>query len=507
MVKRLYRMASFLASREFMTRLWYYSAARPGNTGTFVTGRGTVSPNTPIQADYRAVNARIRHLERNNPVIAGGIRNFVNLIVNTGIWPEPTISNASGDRGPFDDLNNLIERLFKRAARGHLDYNGNPSFALNWNEQIRQICKAFTVPGEMFIVLHRRRTDPTLPRLQIELVESERLGDSALSTGIATDGKRDGITYDADGRPSRYKFRQSLDLDGQWTFVEYPARDVIHVMLPERPGQNIGQIMLGSVINAADALSQYTEDEVKTKAMMAKVAGVMEGASDLGAQFAGQTGTNGEQIRELFSPEASIWQITSGDKFHELSMTRPGAQFPDFIRVIQMFIAVGMGLPVSVLTGDFSRSTFHGQKMEMIQYLPQIQRYQNALCAAVSRIYERFVFQAIQDGLIPNSMISADAIDLLDHKVRKPGFHYMDRNKEVLADMADVRGAFNSPQRICAFRGVDAYEIADEIAEMEEYYKRKGIAVDYSNGGSATAAMAAQQGSQAPQEEEANEVD
>jgi lambda family phage portal protein len=500
MLTRLSKIAGLLTSKRFYQNLWYYSAAKPGNTGSVVRGSTTQSPNIPILADRNRVNSRIRHLERNNPVIAGGIRNFVNLIVNTGIWPEPIIANASGDREPFNDLNNMIERLFKMAAKGHLDYDGNASFALTWNEQIRMICKAFTVPGEIFVVMHKRRTDPRLPRLQLELVESERLGTGLYATASGVDGRRDGITYGADGRPVSYTFKRSLEIDGSWSFDTYPARDVIHVMLPERPQQGVGDLMLSSVLAAADALSQYVEHEIQTKSMMAKVAGVMEGASDLGSSFGNQTGSDGEPLREIFTPEASIWQITNGDKFHELSMTRPGAQFPDFIYVIQQFIASGMGLPVSILTGDVSRSNFAAYKMEMINHLPQINRYQDALCNAVTRIYTRFVYQAIEDRIIPLSMLPADMIDVTEHKVRRPGFHHMDRAKEVSADMADVRGGFNSPQRICAFRGNDAYEVADEIAEMQEYYKRKGVNIDYSNGGSATAAAAAREGNETPSE-------
>jgi len=428
------------------------------------------SPNRPVLSDWRTIVARIRQLKRDNPIIRGSLRNLRNAVLENGIKIEPhVVYTRSQKLAPAHTRE--MERLWSQWILGDCDFAGWESHRKTFVMIQQQVFDSLICDGEVFVIRRNRRARSGAVQLQLEVRERDLLGDFGFAT--ATD-RQEGVVYDAQNRIIAYRFRRSLNL-ASYEVEEVPARDVLHIMMPDRPGMDTGDLALACIVNQTQDLGEYLDNELDIKALLSRVAGFVTKPS--GGMFGEQTvEQNGQRISLADVDRATIWEIPDGD-FKEVGINRPGAQFEQFVKAAQRFIAVGMGLPYSMISADFSSSTFMNSRIEMRQCQPYLQSLRHLVVSQLTEgVYRWFAEAAVMapEWRLPMAGIE----DIAGHKTRVPGYRYIDVLKEIQADVLSIRNGLQSPQQVAGEHGYDYFEMIDQIAEAKQYADAAGVSLD-----------------------------
>jgi len=475
----LKRIARTVATAK---RAWY-QAAEVGRL--HAPPRYAPNPNQPVLQDAPIVIARVRSQIRNNPVVAGALRNMVNMVLPSPIRVEPDIRPLGSEPGRSATLqSNQVERLYHAWSAGPCDFSGWASHRMTLHAMLKMAFRSMLSDGEVFIVFRNRLAAPGLPSLQIELIERDRLGlysatQAGASVLIGIDAQRPGIVYDKANRPIAYEFARSSSPSGMGDMETIPAEDVIHLMMPDRPGMDVGALALAAVLIPAGNINECISSELEIKALMSRVAGIYQGdMSALSQNMMGMGGDPGSPYRQVDIQSATIWELPEGE-FKQIDYNRPGAGFDDFVSTCLRFMAVGLGIPYSVLSGDYRGASWSSERAEWQKAIPNIKDWLDLLAyGAAVPIYQRFVRAATLEGMITiTPAIGADS--MLAHRVHLPGMQYIDPLKEIQAERLAIDSGFLSPQDVCAIHGKDYYATVDAIAEANAYAKSKGVVLNF----------------------------
>jgi len=481
LAKRL-RSAFGAAKRAF------YSAAEPSRLTKGNRQERGVGPDRAVILDGPAIRAKIRSLKRNNALLAGAIRSFVSQVLPSPILIEPDVRRGperKAGRWINQRFNDPVAYLWNEWGKGACDFAGNVSHSTTFEEMQRTLVRSLATDGEIFAIRRRRASAPGLPALQIELKTSEMLGRSGLS-GAATVGMmvaqtgvdaRDGIEYDDAGRSIAYWFRKGNG--GGYAFgganVErIPAEDVLHVMVPDQPGQQIGDLPMACVLDPIFWTGESWKNEQQAQAIMGKVAGVVTGADGFGAEA--KTDGNGNPYELLEFEDMTILRQSAEGSFQAFDMKRPTSSFIELAQSFTRWIAAGFGLSYSVLSADFRGLNYSVSRAEWLTNLPFLRNWRHGIVYAqfVERIYTRwFVPACVAEGLvaIPGSYTTAE---LVRHVAKFPRSAYIDPTKDAAADLARMRMG-ESPQRVFGERGLDFYEEVEAWQQARDFAESLGV--------------------------------
>jgi lambda family phage portal protein len=456
----------------------YYAAAQLDRLSGHLPGPSMdQNPNRPIYQDAATIIARVRALKRDNPVIKNSLRSLVNNVLPTAILTEPDQrfrGRVASDRGPAGRRDNLatsfvraMELDWERWTRGDCDFDGWPSNRKTWPQIQKQVARCVFSDGEAFLVFRNRSAGGDALSLQLEVIERDRLG-SALHIGTGFD-RRPGVIYDERNRITAYEFRRSLRADDLETET-IDARDVIHVMMPDRPQMDTGDLALAVVLMSSSDLGEYIGNELEIKSLMSRIAGVFRGSLD-GAPLLNKRGKNGAPFRLWNVDRGTVLHLPEGD-FSEINSNRPGAQFEQFVKTCLHFIAVGVGLPYEVISGNFKDVSYSSGRMAWQQCQPMLIDYRQLLVEQmVDPVWRRFV----QTAVLQRRLSVAGVLDIYQAKHRVPGYRYIDPEKESRAEERQIVNGTRSPQEICADHGRDLYEVMEQIAEAKSYAEDLGL--------------------------------
>lgn len=457
----------------------YYAAADTGRRNKH-WGNTSQNANRPINAEWPTVAARVRDLKRNNPIIKGALRNLGTMILPDPIRVEPNVRYSRADK-PVKEVNNALEKLWNDWCADGCDFDAWPSHSKTFNEIVAMSDSLLSCDGECFWIFREVPNEPGLPPLKIEIAERDRLGPLVQFRTNLTD-RRPGIVYDEAGRIVAYQFLKRLD-SGSQEYETIPASNVLHLMIPDRPQMETGDLALACVLTSVSDLGEFINNELEIKAIMSRIAGVYTGAPTGATE---ETDAEGNAFKLLDVDKASIWQLPEG-VFNELKLDRPGANYQDFVNVSLRFIAVGLGMPFEAVSGDFSQTNYSSGRLSWLQNHPHITSRRDLLInQGIRKAYRRFVRECRLAGIGPSFPMGINAPDAAIY--HKPGYRYIDPQKEIEAERMAMEAGIKSPQQVCAEHGQSFYQIIDQTAEAQAYAKSKGVTLTY---GSAPAAAPA----------------
>ena len=186
----------------------------------------------------RTVRNRARYEVANNCYLSGMVQTLANDCIGTG----PRLQMLTHDSA----LNNRIEAMFKDWAR-----------EIHLASKLRTMRHAKAVDGEVFAVLTTNRRVESPVKLDIQLVECDRVTSPwPLLAGIDIDG----IRFDAFDNPVEYCVLRNHpgDLACDTSFDWRPAEYVIHWFRPTRPGQQRGISEIMAALPLSAILRRYT---------------------------------------------------------------------------------------------------------------------------------------------------------------------------------------------------------------------------------------------------------
>lgn len=452
-----------------VARSAYYSAARLGRNSSGLKGLSTArDPNVASVSDGWRVRDAQRVLNRNNPIYIGLIRSLSANILRTPILVEPNMTRAREDT-PSDRTNKAwndrIETRYKAWCEGPCDFSGWDSHADSAGEQERKMLVGKIQNGMMFAVRRYRKTRRDLPAYQIELIEADALA-PILDGGISATARVPGIVYDAQGRPTAYRFLKPGSSTMEYETVA--ARDVFHIIEADRPGQIAGDLRLNSILQPINWTGQAVASELNAMHLGSRIFGAQIGNTGFDSKDAT---TPGDPYRVANLDDMTLLQFSGEDDFRQIDFNRPGTQFVPMFNLCVRLISVATGLPAAVVGGDFLGYNYTVLRGAWQQAEPILERELNDIIAFAKWRYEGFVEACVVERLeiIPFGLSLRDAQAAVYTPPVRP---YVDPIKDAQADLLEVQSGQNSPQRVCGARGRNAYRVAAEIFEYAAEWDR-----------------------------------
>lgn len=459
----------------------------------------SVGPNAELEGSLATMRERSQDLVNNNPHGAKAHEVWLGVVCDTGLKPR----SLTGDQG----LDDAVESMFSRWS----EYAGAEAGASFYSLQSEACGGWFTRGGALAL----RRTRPPswdleVP-LQVQLLEDDYLDESR--TEQLGGGRRivQGVEMDARGRILRYwLFKQHPHelglLQGLFQSESVPVRadGVCYLFHPLRIGQQRGVPWLHPVIRHARDYDDYRDAERVRKKVDACLTGIVEGgepsedtsdpAMGTPAGIAPRVRDASGQVVERFSP-GLIAYAPDGRVIKMHSPTSVGG-FAEFSDVELHSWAAGARLPYEELTGDFSKTNFHGYRAGRIPLRRLVRRLQGH--ALVPRfcdpIYSWFIATAVAAGRLP---FRPDGYPRV--WIPRPADE-VDRKADAEADRAEIENGTLSRWEAIIRKGKDPLKVLDEIARGKAEAEARGLELSTGPDKTAAPSMPA-----APAEEEEEE--
>jgi lambda family phage portal protein len=298
------------------------------------------------------------------------------------------------------------------------------------------------------------------------------------TTTLPSNGNRlvGGIELNAQGRRIAYHLHKNypgdLSFSGDET-VRIPAKEILHIYKPIRPGQIRGEPWLARVLLKLHELDQYDDAELVRKKTAAMFAGFVtrldpessmlgEGApNEAGQAFAGlEPGT-----MQFLEPGEDVRFSQPGDV---------GGTYEAFMRQQLRSIAVGMGITYEQLTGDLSGVNYSSIRAGLVEFRRRIAMIQHHLMVfqLCRPVWNRWFQLAVLNNQLP---LNADP------KVKwiPQGFDWVDPLKDIKAQVMSIQNGLKSRAEIVSELGYDVEDIDQEIAADNRRAKDLGLNFEY----------------------------
>lgn len=426
------------------------------NDGWRSTGADANAENAPALARMRN---RARDLRRNNPYAERAITGIADNAVGAGIVPRPVAKSARANKRLGELWNSWAETTA-------CDADGLENF-YGLQHKIME-----TVPesGECLLRRRRRYSSDGLPvPLQIQVLEADFLDETK-------DGQNgnsrivQGIEFDALGRRVAYwLYDEHPGANSTWLSMEskrVPAEDVIHVYLPKRPGQARGYTWLAPVMQRMRNFDEM-EDAVIEQAKIAACFAAFVTKDEAMDSSGKKTPPLIERMQPAIVQELAIGEsITFGNP-----PTFNGYQ-PYAWQALHA-IAVGLGVPYELITGDLKGVNFSSGRMGWLHFARRVDVWQwrmliPQLCDGVWQWFMEA--QALMPGAVLED-VRAEWVpprrDMVDPKAET------DNVKERLRN-----GLITWPDALRELGVTDPARHAQEIADTNEMLDKLGLILD-----------------------------
>ena len=451
-----------------------YDAAMPSNTQADWSAWQTTG-NYELFHAHRVIRSRTRDLERNNPYAKNFLRELkANTLGAHGIKLAPKVPNQKGPN-LNTTLNTGLATAWKE-FRKFVNYEIRQQFAGLAID--RQILQRLAVDGEVIIQLIRGPSAQNKFNFALQLIECDFL-DIFYNSMLGANRVVLGVEVTPFGRPVAYHIIDYPQTDlfannQQAPRRRIPAKDIIHVFIPDRIGQVRGMSWFAANavdLRTLDLFEQYTL--VAQRCFAAKM-GVIE--TQAGAQpYEGQgTAPTGETIRELQA--GIIEEMPFGKTLKFFDPQVPGASYGEFRKQHLRKIAAGLGIVYNSLASDFESynySSARAAKDIETEWWRELQNFYED--HVLSRIFNEWLPYAILSNQIAGASITDIERITQNIEWNPRGFPYVDPTKEVGSSLNGIDGGLTSRRRELAERGIDYEEFLDELARDKQLEEERGL--------------------------------
>lgn len=427
--------------------------------------------NDEIRWTLTSMRARSREAAQNNGEAAGLLLDFEADIVGA-VGPQLQYRAATPRGLPRDVLNDRVELGFKKwSKRGVCTLSGGDSFAGLSRLMIRTVI----TDGEF---LGRRIRDPRLPfGYAIEPIDADLLDETLNRPATATQTAIImGVEVDANLRPIFYHFWDRHPTQAGRQPVVLPASDVVHVFKRLRAGQVRGVPWFAPVLVTWKLGDRCTEAELY-QALLAAAQGGFFVNKDNGQVWDPPKDDKGNPIPLVMEAEPGQGRmLPPGWEWQAWEPKHPTANFAGFMKVIKRMIGRAFGRSYASLTGDLEAVNFSSMRTDRVREMTQSRMHQADL------LVEQFCDVVFRDWVQMASLVGALGVvtrvadDLASFASWMcTGWPWMDPVKDSTAAKMDLEMGITSPQRLCADRGRDYYDVIDEIADAKAYAELKKV--------------------------------
>lgn len=394
--------------------------------------------------------ARIREVLETNPFAIKAMSSLLNDIVGWGITGVPKGSKK------------LIGRWKRWTAL--CDYDGVNDL---YGEQELAV-RTLLADGEVFIVRYIDQTSITENPLRIQVLDADMLDGTAVAQ-TAGARCRDGIEYDATGRPVAYNFRGSREASLLSAPRRITAENVIHLFRRRRPGQWRGRSHFESILEPLDRADGYIEAEAVRKQVESCFVAFVTPSEE---NVDGDTGTVGAAQDDGFEEETLtpglIKRLRGGEQV-SFGTPRAVAGMNEFMKWTGLRVAAGARITFEDASGDLSNVNFSSYKAGALnkkRFVGRLQ-YLTIIPGMLDRIWSWWLEAEAMTG---NSVAGASIA------WTPPPFESIDRLGDAQADQLEMEIRTESRRRIVAAKGYDDDELQAEIAGDRKTDAKYGLA-------------------------------
>ena len=433
--------------------------------------------NEEIRWSLVELRARSRQLVRDHGEAEGLLKDFESDIA--GPAGAQVQFRARRPRGELvETLNERVEAAFRRwAKRGRCTLGPAMSFAALQRLMIRTVIQ----DGE-FLALRVR--DPRLESgYALQVIDADQL-DESMNRPAGVDGANAvvmGVEVDRHGRPVAYHlWDRHPSLSGRVKLPPVPATDVLHVFKVVRPGQLRGIPWMAPVLIPWKMGGRYTEAELYQSLLAASQSGFFvdkQGISELAQPKDAATGKAKALQLEMVPGVAR--QLPGGLEFQAWEPKHPTANFAGFMKVINRLKARAFGRSYASVTGDLSDVNFSSMRIDREREKAQNRVHQQEL------LVEQFCDVVFADWVQMASTMGALGAVPFDAETLAGfaswmtiGWPWIDPVKDATAAQMELNMGTTSPQRICAEKGRDFFDVIDEIAEAKAYAAARNVSLE-----------------------------
>lgn len=451
-------VAPLAAARRIHARHVYeqvrsYDAAAKGRIGDRWR-----RPKTSAIAETRGalteLRAASRDLVRNNGYAATAKRKTVAHIVGKGLTPrfKGLTAPQKTELGAIWD-----EWVDEADLEGDLDLYSLQKLAIEcWWESGEAILRFVPMPSSA------RMKIP----LKVQVLEPDFIDDQLTRQEPGGNTTVQGVEYSPMGEVVAYwMFREHPGNDSfirfRGTAERVPAKYVARIFERLRPGQVRGVPLLAPVTLALRDLGEYQEAErVRKKIEACLAAFVTTDDSETGPLTGeSQTDDTGKKI-STFRP-GMIERLNPGE---EVTFVAPavGGDPTGYLRQQLYEISAGVGIPYHALTGDLSNANYSSLREGKLDFWNLIDIWQSHMAfPAMRRVFAQF-------SDLATTLHGAPALPgRVEWNI--PRRQWVDPEKDLKAEKAEIRAGLKSWQSAVAERGGDVDEV---IAQFEEAFTK-----------------------------------
>ena len=437
------------------------------------------SADAEIKGNLRRLRDRSREMVRNNPYARQAKRTTQINVIGTGIKLQSQVLQLRGSKRD-NRINNEIEAKWSYWTRPNAcDCSGRYSFHdFEW-----LATGAMCESGEaMFRIIRKPFGESKVP-LALQMLESDLLDESYQGETRAKSNEwRNGVEVDEWGRPVRYailtrhpgdSFFQGSNTPNR-KHVLLPADDVIHLFMPERPGQNRGVPWFHSVMADAHQLQGYEEAAVIRARAGASIMGFI---SNNEGELIADDVENNQRISE-FEP-GTFKYLSPGESVSVPDIDSPDQQFEMFVKNKVRRFASGFGCSYETLSRDFSDTNYSSSRLSLLEdreHWRVVQKY----------LIDNFHMRVFREWL--NLAVLSGYCDFADYELRPErydtprwmprGWSWVDPLKEVKAYREAEQAGYMTKSQVIAYSGGDYDDNIFELAREQQIAVDAGVKLD-----------------------------
>jgi len=436
-----------------------------------------LSADRETRGNLRILRGRSRQFYRDNPHIAGLVQSLQDEVMGPGgIGINPRMRLPRGELLVRDNLR-AWEAWKRWSRRGTCTVDGMLHFA-----GVQRLALAtWFVDGEVFI--RELAGFDNEFGYALQFLDADQLDESFHVPATAGQNEiTQGVEIDRWGRPVAYHFwdHHPTDTAFRQTRKRIPASEVIHIYQPLRPNQHRGIPLLTPVLIALKMLDGYTQAEV-TAAWVAAAQGGFFQISGEDAQALGITEDDDESDGdedpapiEMEAEPGLARKLPPGWTFKEWDPAHPNSSFPEFQRAMLRVIARGTNRSYIAVSGDLSDTSYSSGRQGKLSEQDGYRVIQELFGPD---LVERAYRGVIRYGSLSGALIlpTPEPSRWSDCTLEPRGWPWVDPKNDAETAEMELASLLNSPQRICAARGLDYEEILDEVQEAQRMCRERGI--------------------------------
>jgi lambda family phage portal protein len=438
---------------------------------------GQTSADAEIKTSLRKLRDRSRQMVRDNPYARQAKRAVQMNVIGHGIQLQSQVMKLRGNKR--DDLvNNTIEANWRRWCHySACDVAGRNSF----HQMELLAAGALPESGEVLFRIVRRPFGKSKVPLALQLIEADLLDDEyAGMTTSRTSEWRMGVEVNEWGRPLNYAFftRHPGDsnlvgrMDDNRKHTIVPASDVIHLFLPERPGQTRGVPWFAPVMDDAHQLQGYEQAAVIRARGAASLMGFISSPE-------GELESDDveEQQRLTDFEPGQFRYLNPGEKIEIPNLSAPDAQYEMFVRQKTRRFAAGLGVSYETISRDFSQTNYSSSRLSLLEDREHWKMIQIYLIETFhQRVYQEWLSASVLAGELnlPDYELRPDRYEGAAHWQPR-GWSWVDPLKEANAyALMEDRGYMTKAQ-ICGLLGGDMEENMKQLAFEQQLAMDLGL--------------------------------